>query len=224
MTPNDRDASTPVIQTPQVAIPKLSALCSFGMTQLIMTGALKQILQQHFVDPDHMVHPSLRDSLRRESQRASDTPLVCVESLSRWRPELTGTRPGVVIKAGTWNYMRMGIGDSAGVDLRSGRRDFWGLWEGSHTLFALGNEGAETQILAAEVAKLMLWCGSLLSDQLNLQRFLITSIGELSALAESPEQYVVPVVLGYLAPEAWSQQSDAPRLKRIVFDANTILS
>jgi len=214
----------PVVAVPQNRVPKLNSLCSFGMTQLVMTGALRQVFCQHFADPDNLISESLRQRMRREGvwQEGPESGLY-IESLGRWRPELTEARPGLVIKSGEWTWLRMGIGDQSGADVITGRRTFGGFWQGSHTIFVLGNEGAETQVLAAEVAKLLLWFGPVIADQLCLQRFLIVSIGELSALAESDENYVVPITVGYIAPEEWFLDSDAPRLKRIVFKASEIL-
>lgn len=211
--------------TPENRFTKLSSLCSFGVTPLILTGALRQIFCQHFSDTDNLINETIRTTLLREGvwQEGPETGIV-IESLSRWRPEITNARPGIIIKAGEWTWMRVGIGDQSGVDDRSGRRTFMGFWQGSHTIFALGNEGAETQILAAEVAKLLLWFGPVIADQLCLQRFLVVSIGELAALKESSENYVVPVTVAYVASENWFLDADTPRLKRIVFRASELLS
>lgn len=218
------ELDTPVLAVPQTRVPKLSSLCSFGLTQLVMTGALRQVFCQHFADPENLISESLRTTMRREGAwREGPESGLQIESLGRWRPELTEARPGIIIKSGEWTWLRVGIGDQAGADLRSGRRSFGGFWQGTHTIFALGNEGAETQVLAAEVAKVLLWFGPVIADQLCLQRFLIVSIGELAALEESTENYVVPINIGYVAPEEWFLQDDAPRLKRIEFRASAIL-
>jgi len=118
----------------------------------------------------------------------------------------------------------MGIGDITGEDYRSGELTFGGYWQGSHTIFALAKEGAEAQILAIEVAKCLLWFGSEILEQLELQRFVPVSIGEVAALKESREHYVVPVVVAYVVPEFWKLQPDAPRTKRIVFRTSQTLS
>jgi hypothetical protein len=91
-------------------------------------------------------------------------------------------------------------------------------------VFAVGNEGAETQILATETAKVIAWYGPLITDQMNMHRWGITKIGALSALQESTENYVVPVDVAYVAEESWTLQVDAPRLKRIVFNTDALLA
>lgn len=119
--------------------------------------------------------------------------------------------------------MRQGIGDKMGADYRSGKRSFGGYWNCSHTIFALAKEGAETDILATEVAKCLLWFEEEITTQLELQRFMILEIGELAALKESREHFVVPISVAYVVPEFWYIQPDAPRLKRIVWRASETL-
>ena len=209
--------------SPEERMQKLSALCSFGHTQLVMTGAIRQILMQHFVDPQNVLSASLRAYLEREGAWTADTDTgLMIESIDKWRPELTEARPAVVIKEGDWDWMRMGIGDYTGVDPRDGTQFFAGYWKGTHTIFALGNKGAETRILASEIAKLLLWFQRVILDQLGLHRFIVVKIGALHALKEATENYVVPVVVAYVAEELWSIQVEAPRLKHIVFDPDAI--
>jgi hypothetical protein len=222
--PAEVEACYPVGSAPEVRIQKISALGSFGETPLLMTGALRQLLLQHFVDPDNVMSASLRAYLEREGAWAAETPSgIYIESIARWRPELTEARPALVIKEGDWQQDRMGIGARAGFEERTGAHLYGTFWNGAHTLFALGGEGAETQILAAEVAKLLVYFSEVIADQLDLHRFQVTAIGGLAALAESTENYVVPVSVGYAAEDRWAVQLEAPRLKRVVFSAEAIL-
>lgn len=203
---------------------KLSALCSFGQTPRMVTGMIRQVLLQHFVDTSQIIDNHLREFLTREGTWSSGPDSgIYIESVARWRPELTEARPAIVIKENDWVWQRVGIGDLSGVDSRSGRRDFAGLWHGTHTIFAIGNEGAETQILAAEIAKLLVWYGPIITDQMNLHRWKVVKIGALNALKEATENYIVPIDVAYVAEEAWSLQVDAPRLKQIVFDVEELL-
>jgi len=191
----------------------------------MVTGTLRQILMQHYADPDHVEDAVLRDYLEENGAwtPGTDTGLY-IESLARWRPELTEMRPAIVLKEGDWSWRRVGIGDYAGADYRSGAESYSGLWTGSHVVFALGGEGAETQNLAYETAKVLTYLSPLIVDELGLHRFVPVKIGALQALKESTENYVVPVSFAYVAEESWSLQPDAPRLKRIVFDVNEMLN
>jgi len=222
--PAEVEALFPPGSVPEVRIPQLSALCAFGHTPRILTGAIRQILLQHFVDPENILDEYLRERLRARGgwSEGTDSGIV-IESLARWRPELTEARPAIIIKEGDWNWRRVAIGDMAGEDWRSGVRRFGGLWSGTHTCFALADEGAETQILATEVARLLLWFGPMIMDELELHRFVPVSIGALHALKEATENYVVPVSVAYASWEGWSSQEEAPRLKRVVFKAEELV-
>jgi len=209
---------------PEERLRKLSAVCSFGHTPRLMTGIIRQILMQVFVDEQNVRNSHLRNYLRRNGvwSEGVDSGLY-IESLLRWRPELTESRPALVIKEGDWEWMRVGIGDQAGVDWRSGKESFLGYWKGTHTVFAIGGEGPETQILGAEVAKLLLWYGSMIADQMRLHRYVPLQLGAPQALQEATENYVVPVSVAYVAEEQWGLTPDAPRLKRIVFDTDDLM-
>lgn len=222
--PPDIEALYPEGSIPSVRFDKVSALCAFGYTPRIMTGVLRQILLQHFANPDNVLSQTLRDFLIREGawREGDDSPLL-IESLARWKPNTEGARPAIILKEGDWHWQRIGIGDGAGQTWRDGKMFFAGLWQGTHTLFALGNEGAETQILASEVAKLLLWFGPLILEQMNLMRFVVVTIGALHALEECTEHYVVPITIAYTAEESWNIQEEAPRLKHITFTAEDLL-
>lgn len=209
---------------PDKRLRKLSALCSFGHSPRVMTGIIRQILMQVFVDEQNIRNGNLRDYLRANGvwQEGVESGIY-IESLLRWRPELTEKRPALLIKENDWDWQRVGIGDRGEVDWRSGRQSYLGYWKGSHTVFAIGGEGPETQILGAEVAKLLLFYGEVIADQMSLHRYVVMQLGAPRAVQEATENYVVPVSVAYVAEEQWSTQEDAPRLKRIVFDTDEIL-
>jgi len=223
--PEEVEDQYPENSNPEVRIPSLSALCSYGMTPLVMQGALRQTLMQHFANPDNILNKTLRNALRRDGVwNPGATTGIAIESIHKWRPELTESRPGIVLQEGEWQWRRMGIGDQAGKDYRSGRQFFGGLWQGTHTLFAVHNYGAEAQILAWEVAKILLWFSREIEKSLGLHRFIPVSVGKVSALQESTENYVAPIVVAYVVADSWYLQEEAPRLKRIVFRTNEMLA
>jgi hypothetical protein len=188
-----------------------------------MQGALRQVLLQHFADPRNILNATLRTKLERDGVWSPGTDTgIYIESLHRWRPELTESRPGIILSEGEWQWQRYGIGDQMGVEWRSGKQHFGGIWKGTHTFFAVDNNGAEAQMLAWEVAKLMLWFASEIAEKLELHRFVPVAVGEVAALKEATENYVVPVTVAYAAFETWYIQEEAPRLKRIVFRTSEV--
>lgn len=222
--PEEVEALYPNGSVPEIRFDKLSALCSIGQTPLIMTGALRQILVQHFCNAENVRSASLRSYLQQEGAWTSEANTgLYIESLARWRPELTEARPALLLKEGGWRHERVTIGNQAGVDACTGTQGFLSVWHGTHTIFALGKQGAETQVLATEVAKLLVFFGPLLADQLSLHRFQLTAIGELAAVQEATEHYVVPVSCEYLAEERWNLTIEAPRLKQVRFQVADLI-
>ncbi len=224
INPPEVEALYPENSSPEDRIKRKSALDSYGHSPLILTGGLRQTLMQHFADPDQIILPSVREFLEREGAwSAEETTGIVIEALSRWRPELTEGRPAIIIKEGEWQWKREGIGDSLGEEWQDGTAHFAGFWSGTHTMFALGNEGAETQLLASEIAKTLLWYQATIAKAFCLDRFVVVSLGALAALKESRETFVVPINVAYVLTESWYTRLDAPRLKRIVFRASDFI-
>lgn len=212
-------------RNPELRYTTASALCSYGMTKLVMTGALRQVLCQHFGDPRGLLNDSLQKRLATApwSEDPATTGIV-IESLNRWRAELTEKRPTLLLKSGAWEWARVGIGDSAGSDWLTGQQHYYGHWNGSHTIFAITQEPGEAEILATEVVKIMTWYASQICSAFHLVRFVPVAIGEVAQLKESQDYYVVPVDVAYIVPEAWTLTPEAPRLKRLTFSATHLLN
>jgi hypothetical protein len=87
--------------------------------------------------------------------------------------------------------------------------------EGSHTLFAVSTEGAEAEILAAEVYRELIQFGPIMRRELELHRFLVVSVGSLFEIEEAHETFAVPITVGYALEERWKLVPHAPFLKRI---------
>lgn len=221
--PDEIEALYPENTTPQVRNCSISALCHYGVTPTVMTGALRQVLIQHFGDTRNILNATLRGRLEREGVWREDVNTgIVIESLHRWRPELTSAKPALILKENEWQWDRRGIGDQSGDDVFTARRFFQGYWNGSHTIFALATESVEAQLIAIEAMKCLLWFESEISQQLNLQRFIPVSIGAVATLKEARENYVVPIVVAYTVPEAWYLQEDAPKLKQLVFKTSVV--
>lgn len=214
--PPEIESQYPSGSVPEVRVSRCSALCTYGMTQLVMTGALKQSLAAHFSVADHILNATLRRSLsQRGMWRSTEPSAITIDPVAKWTPGDTGKLPALLLKENDWTWQRLGTGDRHGTHPMTGRMDFSGHWVGSHTIFALASEAAEAQMLAWEAMKFLLWFSSELSTQFELQRFVPVSIGSVAALKRHKEIYVVPLVVGYVVSESWSLQPDAPLLKRI---------
>lgn len=225
--PNPPEVETlfPQGSSPDSRVECLSALCSYGLTPLVVTGGFRHVLTHHFSDPRNILNATIRQRITREGVwRDDDQTGIVIDSLSRWRPELSAKKLTLLLKEGEWQWQQVGIGNRAQVDVRTGRQTYGGYWAGSHTIFALATEGAEALALATEVMKCFLMFLDEISSTLELQKLTPVSIGAISALKESRETYVVPVTLAYIVPDFWYTQPEAPRTKRITFQSSAILA
>jgi hypothetical protein len=194
-----------------------------------MTGFIKQVLTQHFCDTENILNSAVRaDTVNRGGYSASNPSSLLIEVLEKWlQGQRSESRPALLIKSHAWESSRVGLGNRAGGNTLTGEEFFYCHWTGSHTIFALANNGLEAQNLATEIAKVLLYHASTIQQELGLLRFVPVSIGEIAAVKESKENYVVPMTVAYVVPDSWTLTPDAPRLKRIVFtpvDVSQIIS
>jgi len=224
--PVETTALYPPGTEPDSRVSSVAAACHYGVTQTVMTGALRHILGIHFSDPENIISASVRGRIEKDGvwQASGPSKGIIIESLHRWTPEFAEQRPAVILKENDWEWSRVAIGDRAGTDVRTGREYFSGLWTGSHTIFALANEAAEAQTIGWEVLNCLKMQQHEIAGQLNLQRFMPVSIGGVAAMQESSEHYLVPIVVGYVVPYSWSMQPEAPRLKRIQWRLSDVLA
>jgi len=190
-----------------------SALCSLLPRPLIISGILRDWLTRHFASADYIEEPDLRELIWKPGE---DTGIL-IETDTRWRPELTEFRPGVILKRNTYQNMRRGIGDR-----RQGPpADIYGqdkrvtFWTGSHTLFCVGGTGAQAELLGAEVQRELTQFALEIARDLRLIRFQVTQIGAPASLEEAQENFVVPVTVGYTYEERWAVRRQSPLLSGI---------
>lgn len=193
-----------------------SSLCELGPRPLVTTGLLRLWMTHHFANKDLLEgkNPNLLKSLWTADTKTG----IAIESVTKWKPELTEKRPGIMIKRHAWKRIRIGIGDrhmfTWPID---GQESFTNLWQGSHTLFCItgGGDGAETEILAAEVFRELNQFSEVFRQTLNLVRFEVAEVGELMMLEQARENFVVPVTVAYVYQEGWRVLREAPKIRRI---------
>ena len=177
-----------------------------------MTGIFRDILMRHFASADHVEEPDLKKLLWKPGQ---DTGIL-IESATRWRPELTQFRPGVILKRNAYANVRRGIDDRRQGTLdKSGDEHYATFWTGSHTLFCIARTGAQVELLATEVQRELGQFGPAIREVLQLLKLRVTQIGAVAKLEESQENWAVPVTVGYAYEEKWVIRRDAPRLKQL---------
>jgi hypothetical protein len=198
----------------------------------VMTGFLRQLLIGHFKDPDNIEEPRLRRQIEELSswhptdydETEPEVKGISIESITRWDPSKVDKRPAILLKRNGWKWQRHSIGDISNRNAYTGSTSYAGLWEGSHTIFCLTPNGAETEFLATETVKFLIQFSPMIREQMDLHKFYVSEVGGIGEIQEVIQGYAVPINVAYVAEEAWTLQPYAPRLKRIVFKASELLS
>lgn len=196
-----------------------------------MTGFLKQLLAQHFSDPENMEDPFLKAELEERGPWVPDDPSgngqrpgILIESITRWQPDTTESRPGLIIKRNDWSWSRRIIDGRVVGDMTKDQfEQYQGFWRGSHTIFAISRDGAAAETLGLETARLLEQFHDQIVEAIALHRFVLVGIGALVEIEEATEDYAVPVTVAYTAEERWKMLQDVPRLKSISFKAAELL-
>jgi hypothetical protein len=227
--PPEVEALFPDGTEPENRLPSVSALCGYGMRPHVMTGLLRQLLIGHFSDLENIEEPKLRQQLATVGPwRPNDNGLnnggLLIESITRWNPNTADKRPAILIKRNSWRWQKQGIGDRASENVYTGSTTYSGLWEGSHTVICLAQNGVETEFLTTEVVKFLIHFSPLIRDQMALHRFFVAEVGGIGEVQEVIQGYAAPITVAYMAEESWLLQPYAPRLKRVTFKASDLLS
>lgn len=231
--PNDDDIvggpGFPEDSLPENRVPKVSALCSYGMRPHVMTGFLRQLLIGHFADLNNIEDPRVRRHMEvvggwQPEDNGANQAGILIESITRWTPNTADKRPAVLIKRNQWEWSSRVIGDKAVENIYTGETSYSGFWEGSHTLFCLSQNGAEAEFLSTEVVKFLILFSPMIRQQMDFFKFYVAQVGGVGEVQEVTQGYAVPVTVAYVAQETWATQPLVPRLKRIVFKASDLLS
>lgn len=192
---------------------RVSSLCSLYPRPLILTGLFREILTQHFADPQSIEEPDLRHLVWQSGTATS----ILVEAVTRRIPELTEFRPAVIIKRNTMQNLRLGINDkNQGPPTDGfGNTHYTTFWAGSHTLFCIARSGAQAELLATEVYREIHHFHPIIQNTALLHRLQVTEVGAVAELEESMEGFVVPVTVAYAFQDNWILSQEAPTLRSI---------
>jgi len=202
---------------PRIDAQWFSGICELGPRPLVVTGWLKVWLQGHFAEQkqiDDQESSALRKALWRPE---CDLTGIAIESVTKWTPELTEKRPAIIIKRNAWRHVRFGIDDRMFFTLdKDWQNRYSNVWQGSHTLFCIAGDGAETEKLAAEVFKELNEFGPRIRIILDLMRFEVMEAGEVMKLKQNArENFVVPVTVAYAYRQDWIIRQEGPLFKRL---------
>jgi hypothetical protein len=197
---------------PQAAFETGNNLNALGIMPHLITGFLRDWLTNRFSDANNIGNDKFRGLLWKATQPTN----ILIESITRWKPETTETRPAIIIKRGNWTSNRLVLNDSAGTDNEFlGSYNYGRLMVGSHTLFCIANNGIQAEVLAGEVFKDLNTYGLVIANILNLVKFEAVELGALFQIEEGKENYAAPIVVQYTGQEVWTLAQQGPVLKRI---------
>lgn len=198
---------------PQFLGTTVSTLCSVLPRPLIITGLFRELLTRHFAAAEYIETPELVKLLWQKGEQTR----ILIESIHRWRPQLTEKRPAVIIKRNGFANRRVGIADlnqGPSTD-RRGARHYNTYWVGSHTLFCIAGSGAAVDLLGAEVLREMHHFHPVIRDTALLHRFQVMEVGPVAELEEATENFVVPITVGYQYEDQWVLQQERPILRSV---------
>jgi hypothetical protein len=201
------------------------SLCENGWQPLLLTGLFRDMLIRHFSDPKELRSEDLRQFIWKPGADSG----ILIESAYRWRGDLVEKRPAILVKRNAYRQRRLGIRDEiigAGTDsaLFKNERGAHTIhtvnWMGSHTIFCIHGTGASCEILASEVVDELTVFTPAIRQQLLLEDFQVTEVGEISELEEATENYVIPITVGWVYNKTWQLKLESLPLRKVVQDLN----
>lgn len=215
-------ASVQTTAVPQNYSTIFSNLCSLGMAPYLLNGVLVDLMRRHFVDTETTVQPYIEHpDLRQLLWRGQDTTSILIEALLKWEPQTTGLRPAIIVGRNDYQNFKVGIGNRllGNSQDKQAFEHYSTFWVGSHTLFCLGGDGAQADLLANEVQRELTQFARPIALTLGLHRFAPFRLGKPILLEESNQHVAVPVTVGVAYEEKWMLRVDALPLKAISLSA-----
>jgi hypothetical protein len=189
---------------------RVSSLCELGWQPLLIAGMIVDQLRKHFGDLSAIESNDLRRYVWQDSEKTG----ILIESVYRWRGDVTELRPAILIGRNAYQSQRIAINDLTGINERQGTQDFTTLCIGSHTLFCIHGTGASVDILATEVKRELSGFAPAIREYLGLDKFQVTEVGAISEVEEAREHYVSPVTVAWAYQENQTLRYESLPLRR----------
>jgi hypothetical protein len=186
---------------------------------LLMTGLLRQLMVGHYSKLENIESPDLVTGDSPAIWQDTLQTGIMIESVHRWRGDLTQKRPAILVKRNAYRNMRIAIGDRKALD-GQGFIHYTTLWVGSHTLFCIHGTGASCEILATESQRHLTQVAPAVVQLLDLLRFQVTEVGAISEVEEATQNYVVPVTVAWAYQENWKLVPEQPPLQGVAVEVN----
>ncbi len=178
-----------------------SELCEMGARPLLVDGLFRKILTEYFSQAENLEYETFKTKLYSEAIPQN----ILIETNYKYDPLQTEKRPAIIIKRGQWQIQPGGtFGSLSSMDpdtLAPTRTHFW---QGSHQFLCISKAPAEANMLGAEVARFFLHFGQKIRVGLNMHRFLLTNLSEISKIPEAKDAFAVVVEVQYIWEESFT--------------------
>lgn len=226
--PSQIEALFPEDSRPEPRLGQPTGFVRSGLTPLAISGLLRTLVGHWLADAATVTDPGMRrtvtlqdtwrETLTDNRQDHQDDRAgfgYYVELSARWRRDLAGARPSILIHGQDWTWQRVALDNRQSVDSATGDARYEGQWIGAHTLFAVSPDEAEAMRLGYEVGTFLQMIAPEVARQLNLSRLEVSRIGQISRFEDYTDLFAVPVDLPYIVSFSWQIQPEAPRFQRL---------
>lgn len=206
-----------------VGNPVANAPESLGLDYHMLTGFFIDLLRNHFTF-NRILNPALRELVWKPMPQAGPGPntitKIVIESVYKWDPVLTANRPGLFVKFNGQQRQARVIGEEAGRDSR-GFVEYMTWWMGAHSVFVVGADGAQVDILAIEVCRFL---SHILTPLLSLQGFedftraRVSQVSGAGILKEHRDRFASELSISWCLADRWKIVTDAMTIRRFVYD------
>lgn len=187
-----------------------SSIDTTGFSPIIITGILVQLLRQFFSSRDQILNPVLKDNVWSPDLNSTG---ILIESVTKLKIEDLERRPAILVKRNAHKAMQnmIAYGEEAADLKRPGEGITYNqVWVGSSTIFGIGRNAAEAEVLAEEASGSLRQYAPLIRGDFSFLRFSVLEIGPAGKLQESQEHFAVPVTFGYGYWERWTVAQESP--------------
>ena len=198
---------------------EISSLKTTTLRAHILTGVLYRLLAQQFSDPER----NLEDSRLHGYQWDEDPTKtrILIDPVYKWNVKNVQQRPGLLVKRGSIRPQKLGIAHGFGAHPNRGARKSV-LYAGSHTIFCIGKNGAEVDLIGQEVFRNLVEFSPVILEDLDFHRFMPNELGAVAELEESAEHFVAPVTIEWIYEQPWRLQTEAPWLKGLLLQGESV--
>jgi hypothetical protein len=198
----------------------------------VLTGVFLKLLQEHFSRKENLIYNGASEVGKKQLEgyiwdEDNTKTRIQIQNVWRYNVQDIQRRPALYVKRNKWTTQRIAINDGQTVGINRGDdKSTLGsefhtrLILGSHTIFAVGSEGegAEAELLGAEVFDYVMSFAPVLRGELNLHRLEVSSVEPVMLLDEQTEHFVVPIVVAYGFSWTWRLHMIAPWLKSLALE------